>query len=65
MAIYSLGQVQKIKDPRQPYYGFDVIGALGRPILSFAFDSQDEAAACHQAMRPVIKTTKLILQKSD
>ena len=65
MATYGLSQVQKIKDPQRLYYGFDVIDALGRPILSFAFDSQEEAAACRQAIRPVISTTKLIIQRFD
>lgn len=65
MAIYGLGQVRKLEHSQQLYYGFDVIGELGRPILSFAFDSQEEAAACRQSMRPVITTTKLIIQKLD
>jgi hypothetical protein len=31
-------------------YAFNIIGVQGRPLVSFAFDTQEEAESAHKAM---------------
>jgi hypothetical protein len=54
MDIYSLGKVQSTTDG----YGFNIIGVHGRPLVSFSFETQEEADAAHKAMRPIIAMAK-------
>ena len=42
-------------------YGFNIIGVHGQPLVSFAFDTQEEAEAAHKGMQPIIAMAKLIV----
>jgi hypothetical protein len=62
MDVYSLGKVVSITHgPRSALgsYSFSVIGVLGRPVVSFAFDRK-KADAAHAAMQAIVETVKLI-----
>jgi hypothetical protein len=60
MDVYNLGKVASTTDDARGAlrYGFNIIGATGRPLVTFSFDGQAEAE--HKAMRDVVATAKLI-----
>jgi hypothetical protein len=61
MEIYNLGKVASITDARgEPRYDFNITGVRGRPLVSFAFDTREEADAAHAAMQAIVETAKLI-----
>jgi hypothetical protein len=57
MDIYNLGKVQSTTDGA----GFDIIGVRRRPLVTFVFETQEEADAAHKAMQPIIATAKVIV----
>ena len=62
MDIYNLGKVNSTIDgvigPLR--HGFNIIGVHGRPLVTFSFDTQEEAETAHKAMRDVVASAKLI-----
>jgi hypothetical protein len=61
MDIYNLGKVARTTDNRgEPFHAFNIIGVQGRPVVGFAFETQEEAEAAHKAMLVIITTAKLI-----
>jgi len=61
MDIYNLGKVDSITDDESMLrFGFSIIGVIGRPIVSFEFDTQEEAEAAHKAMQAIVAKAKLI-----
>jgi hypothetical protein len=41
-------------------YGFNIIGIHGRPLVTFSFDTQEEAESAHKAMRGIVASAKRI-----
>jgi hypothetical protein len=62
MDVYNLSKVDSTIDgPRSVnYFGFDVIGINGRPVVGFSFKSEGEADAAHTLMREVVRNAKVI-----
>ena len=55
MDAYNLSPVQSITDSRSNlYYGFNVTGIHGRPLLNLAFETRDVAIAARTAMAPIM-----------
>jgi hypothetical protein len=66
MDIYNLGKVDSITDDESMLrFGFDIVGVIGRPIVSFEFDTQEEAEAAHNAMLAIVAKAKLITSYAD
>ena len=42
-----------------------IIGIIGRPIVSFEFETQEEAEAAHKAMQAIVAKAKLITPYAD
>jgi hypothetical protein len=50
MDIYSLGKIARTTDGRGEFFhAFNIIGVQGRPVVGFAFETQEEAEAAHKA----------------
>jgi hypothetical protein len=60
MDIYNLGAVQSTTDGREGYYGFNIVGVHSRPLVTFSFDTQEEAEAAHKAMQASVAKAKVI-----
>jgi hypothetical protein len=61
MDVYTLGKVDTVTSGRDNlYYGFNVIGIHGRPLANFAFETQKEAEAAHEAMQTVVAKVKVV-----
>ena len=61
MDIYNLGDVTSTTDGRGAFFhSFDIYGVHGRPIVSFSFETREQAEAAHKAMRDIVATAKLI-----
>jgi hypothetical protein len=41
-------------------YGFNIIGVHGRPLVAFAYESQQEAEAAHELIGKAIAKAKVI-----
>jgi hypothetical protein len=55
MDVYNLGKVDRTTDGRDAlFYGFNIIGVQVRPLVGFAFETQEEADAAHKAMKPIV-----------
>jgi hypothetical protein len=65
MDIYNLGDVTSTTDGRGAFFhSFDIYGVHGRPIVSFSFETRQEADAAHTAMRDIVAKAKLITPHS-
>ena len=62
MDFYNLGKINSTIDGviGPLLHGFNIIGVHGRPIVTFSFDTQEEAEIAHKAMRDVVASAKLI-----
>jgi hypothetical protein len=62
MDIYNLGKVDSTIDGviGPLLYGFNIIGVSGRPLVTFSFDTREEAEAAHKALRDVVASAKRI-----
>ena len=63
MDIYNLTTVASTTShpPRSEVaYGFNIIGAHGRPLVAFAYERQEEAEAAHRLIAEAIARAKLI-----
>jgi hypothetical protein len=62
MDIYNLTKVDSTIDGviGPLLYGFNIIGVHGRPLVTFSFDTQEEAESAHKAMRGIVASAKLI-----
>jgi hypothetical protein len=50
--MYNLGEVQLGNDPRTDLnFGFNILNIHGRPLVILGFDSHEEAASAHKAMK--------------
>ena len=60
MDLYNLGKVDSITDDESLLrFGFSIIGIIGRPIVSFEFETQEEAEAAHKVMLAIVAKAKL------
>ena len=50
MNVYNLGAVQSTTDGP----GFNIVGVHGRPLVTFSFDTQEEADAARDAMQAIV-----------
>jgi hypothetical protein len=46
-------------------FGFSIIGVIERPIVSFEFETQEEAEAAHKTMQVIVAKAKLITPYAD
>jgi hypothetical protein len=62
MDVYNLSEVDSTIDgPRSVnYFGFNVIGVNGRPVVGFSFQTQEAADDAHTLMREVLRNAKVI-----
>jgi hypothetical protein len=61
MDIYNLTYIALKDGPSgAPFHGFNVIGIQGRPLVTLAFDTREEAEVAHKAMEPIVAMAKLI-----
>jgi hypothetical protein len=58
--VYNVGKVDTITDGRDSFYGFNVIGIHGPPLISFSFETGKKAEAAHKAMLAIVATAKVI-----
>jgi hypothetical protein len=60
--VYNLSKVDStIEGVIGPLlYGFNIIGVRGRPLVTLAVETRDEAEAAHKAMLEIVATAKLI-----
>jgi hypothetical protein len=58
--VYNVSKVDTITEGRHLFYGFNVIGVHGRPLISFSFETRKEAEAAHKAMLAIVATAKII-----
>jgi hypothetical protein len=59
--MYNLGEVQMINDPHTDFYfGFNILNIHGRPLVILGFDSHEEAASAHKAMKEIVAHVKMI-----
>jgi hypothetical protein len=66
MDIYNLGKVALITDDASMLrFGFSIIGVIERPIVSFEFETQEEAEAAHKTMQVIVAKAKLITPYAD
>jgi hypothetical protein len=56
MDTYNLGAVQSTTDGP----GFNIVGVHGRPLVTFSFDTQEEADAARDAMHAIVAKAKVI-----
>jgi hypothetical protein len=63
MDVYDLGPIARITEDtgRRRLHGFNVIGVSGRPLVSFNYETEEEAAAAREQMREAISRAKLIV----
>jgi hypothetical protein len=62
MDIYNLGKIVSTMDGVRGalFYGFDIVGTHGRPLVTFSFETQAEADAAHKAMQTIVAKAKVI-----
>ena len=62
MDIYNLTKVDSTIDGviGPLLYGFNIIGVQGRPLVTFSFETSDEAEVAHNAMQDIVASAKLI-----
>ena len=62
MDIYNLTKVDATIDGviGPILYGFNIIGVQGRPLVTFSFETSDEAKVAHKAMQHIVSSAKLI-----
>jgi hypothetical protein len=62
MDIYNLTKVDSTIDGviGPLLYGFNIIGVRARPLVTFSFDTQEEAESAHKAMRDIVASAMLI-----
>jgi hypothetical protein len=66
MDLYNLGKVDLITDDESMLrFGFSIIGIIGRPIVSFEFETEEEAEAAHIAMQAIVAKAKLVTPYAD
>jgi hypothetical protein len=56
MDTYNLGAVQSTTGGP----GFNIVGVHGRPLVTFSFDTQEEADAARDAMHAIVAKAKVI-----
>ena len=58
MGTYDLSKITSITGKSGvPRYQFNIIGARNRPLVTFAFCTQEEADAAHAAMQAIVEIT--------
>jgi hypothetical protein len=62
MDIYNLTKVDSTIDGviGPLLYGFNIIGVRGRPLVTFSFETLEDAESAHKAMRAIVASAKLI-----
>jgi hypothetical protein len=67
MDVYDLGPIVGITADTvgRRLHGFNVIGVSGRPLVSFNYETEEEAAAAREQIREAIARAKLIVPMID
>ena len=62
MDLYNLDKVATTMDGAMgaSLYGFNIIGVHGRPLVSFAFETQEDAEAVYNLMQAIVAKAKVI-----
>jgi hypothetical protein len=62
MAIYALADVQSTQDGRGGFYwSFNIVGVYGRPLVTFSYETKEEAEAARQDMVRAISEAMTIV----
>jgi hypothetical protein len=67
MDVYDLGPIAGNTEDTggRRLHGFNVIGVAGRPLVSFNYETEEEAAAAREKMREAIARAKLIVPMTN
>ena len=63
MDLYNLDKVASTMDGAMGaslFYGFNIIGVHGRPLVTFAFETQEDAEAVYNLMQAIVAKAKVI-----
>jgi hypothetical protein len=62
MDIYNLTKIASTMDDVRGalFYGFNIVGVHGRPLVGFSFETQADAEAAHKAMLAIVAKAKVI-----
>jgi hypothetical protein len=63
MLIYEVGSITAVKESNgsRILHGFNVIGINGRPLVTFNYDTEEEAAAAREQMREAVARARTII----
>jgi indole-3-glycerol phosphate synthase len=63
MIIYEVGSITAVKESNgsRILHGFNVIGINGRPLVTFNYDTEEEAAAAREQMREAVARARTII----
>jgi hypothetical protein len=63
MIIYEVGSITAVKESNgsRILHGFNVIGINGRSLVTFNYDTEEEAAAAREQMREAVARARTII----
>jgi hypothetical protein len=63
MIIYEVGSITAVKESNgsRILHGFNVTGINGRPLVTFNYDTEEEAAAAREQMREAVARARTII----
>ena len=61
--IYEVGVITPVRESNggRTLHGFNVIGTNGRPLVTFNYETEEEAAAAREQMREAVARAKSIM----
>ena len=61
--IYEVGVITPVRESNggRTLHGFNVIGINGRPLVTFNYETEEEAAAAREQMREAVARAKAII----
>ena len=65
--VFQVGSITAVKEGNggRTLHGFDVIGINGRPLVTFNYETEEEAAAAREQMRQQVVRAKTIREVRD
>ena len=63
MTVYEVGSIAAVPESNggRTLHGFNVIGINGRPLVTFNYETEEEAAAAREQMREAVARAKMIV----
>jgi len=61
--IYKVGMITPVRESNggRTLHGFNLIGINGRPLVTFNYETEEEAAAAREQMRQAVGRAKTII----